>query len=103
MPQERLSMRKIREVLRLHSLRLKQRQIARSCSVGQSTVSEYIKAAEAVGIRWPEIADWDEAKLLATLMPKAPVVRARNRLPPPDFAWVHAELQQHKHLTLQLV
>jgi transposase len=96
-------MRKIREVLRLHSLGLKQRQIARSCSVGQSTVSEYIKAAEAAGLRWPDIADWDEAKLLATLVPNAPVVRARSRLPAPDFAAVHTELQQHKYLTLQLV
>jgi transposase len=96
-------MRKIREVLRLHSLGLKQRQIARSCSVGQSTVSEYIKAADAAGLRWPDIADWDEAKLLATLTPAAPVVPARSRLPAPDFPSIHAELQQHKHLTLQLV
>jgi transposase len=96
-------MRKIREVLRLHSLGLKQRQIARSCSVGQSTVSEYIKAAEAAGLRWPDIADWDEAKLLATLTPAAPLVQTRSRLPAPDFPSIHAELQQHKHLTLQLV
>jgi transposase len=97
-------MRKIREVLRLHSLGLKQRQIARSCSIGQSTVSEYIKAADAGGLRWPDIADWDEAKLLATLTAAAPAApAARNRLQPPDFAFVHAELQQHKHLTLQLV
>lgn len=96
-------MRKIREVLRLHSLGLKQRQIARSCSVGQSTVSEYIKAAEAAGLGWPDIADWDEAKLLATLTPAVPMVPARSRLPAPDFPSIHAELQQHKHLTLQLV
>ena len=96
-------MRKIREVLRLHSLGLKQRQIARSCSVGQSTVSEYIKAADAAGLRWPDIADWDEAKLLAALTPSVAAVRTRNRYAAPDFASVHAELQQHKHLTLQLV
>ena len=96
-------MRKIREVLRLHSLGLKQRQIARSCSVGQSTVSEYIKAAEAAGLHWADIADWDEVKLLATLVPGTPAVRSRSRLPAPDFAAVQAELQQHKHLTLQLV
>ena len=87
-------MRKIREVLRLHSLGLSQRQIAGSCSVGQSTVSEYIKAAEAVGLRWPDIAGWDEARLLAALVPNASVGRPRSRLPTPDFAPVHAELQQ---------
>lgn len=96
-------MRKIKEVLRLHSLGLKQRQIARSCSIGQSTVSEYIKAAEAAGLRWPDIADWDETRLLATLTPSASVASTRSRLPTPDFPTVHAELQQHKHLTLQLV
>jgi DNA-binding transcriptional regulator LsrR (DeoR family) len=50
-------MREIREVLRLRWLRLTQREIARSCSVGQSTVSEYLKAAEATGLRWADIAD----------------------------------------------
>ena len=53
-------MRKIKEVLRLQSLGLTQSQIARSCSVGQSTVSEYLKAAEAEGIPWLVAADWEE-------------------------------------------
>ena len=47
-------MRKIREVLRLHSLGLTQRQIARSCSTGQSTVSEDLKAAESAGLGSPK-------------------------------------------------
>jgi len=58
LPQERLPMRKIKEVLRLHSLGLSQRQIAASCAVGQATVSEYLKAAETAGLKWPDIADW---------------------------------------------
>jgi transposase len=96
-------MRKIREVLRLDSLGLAQRQIARSCSLGQSTVSEYLKAAQAAGLRWPEVSDWDEARLSAALLPR-PASRARpGRQPEPDYAAIHAELQQHKHLTLQLV
>lgn len=96
-------MRKIKEVLRLHSLGLAQRQIARSCSLGQSTVSEYLKAAEAARLQWPEVADWDDGRLAATLLPK-PASRTRpGRQPEPDYASIHAELQQHKHLTLQLV
>jgi len=101
LPARRLSVRKIKEVLRLHSLGLAQRQIARSCSIGQSTVSEYLKAAEAVGLRWPDAADWDEARLAVLLPPKDPVP-PRSRLPEPDFPSVHAELQKHKHLTLQM-
>ena len=57
-------MRKIREVLRLHSLGLSQRQIAVSCAVGQATVSDYLKAAEAAGLKWPDIADWGEDRLM---------------------------------------
>lgn len=47
MPQPRLSMRKIKEVLRLHyELGLGQRQIARCCSISQSTAHDYLKRAE---------------------------------------------------------
>ena len=42
-------MRKIKEVLRLQALGLKQEQIARSCGISQSTVSEYQAAATAAG------------------------------------------------------
>ena len=65
-------MRKIKEVLRLHSLGLAQRQIARSCSIGQSTVSEYLKAAEAAGLKWPEVVDWNDARVTAVLLPARP-------------------------------
>jgi transposase len=96
-------MRKIKEVLRLHSLGLKQRVIARGCSIGQSTVSEYLKVAEAAGLDWDAVAQWDEPRLIAALMPQQPIPSPRNRLSEPDFATLHAELQQHKDLTLQLV
>ena len=95
-------MRKIKEVLRLHSLGLAQRQIARSCSIGQSTVSEYLKAAEAAGLKWEEIDDWNDARVAAALLPGRPEP-SRGRLPEPDYGGIHAELQKHKHLTLQLV
>ena len=96
-------MRKIREVLRLHSLGLTQRQIARSCSTGQSTVSEYLQAAESAGLGWPDVAEWDEARLEAALLPRRPAEVPRGPQPEPDFAAIRAELQQHKHLTLQLL
>jgi len=96
-------MRKIKEVLRLHSLGLSQREIARSCVIGQSTVSDYVKAAESAGLQWTQIADWSQARLQEALLPKQAGPGSRQRLPLPDFAAVHAELQTHKHLTLQLV
>lgn len=72
-------MRKIREVLRLESLGLTQREIARSCSVGQSTVSEYLKAAESVGLRWADLADWDQARLQEALLPSQPTAKEQVR------------------------
>lgn len=96
-------MRKIKEVLRLYSRGLTQRQIARSCSIGQSTVSEYLKAAEAAGLGWSEVVDWDETRLAVALIRKAPVRSKPDHRPAPDFAAIRAELGQHKHLTRQLL
>ena len=56
-------MRKLKEVLRLYSLGLKQQQIARSCLIAQSTVHLYLKAAAAAGVKWPLPPDWDERRL----------------------------------------
>ena len=69
MPQERLPVRKIKEVLRLHALGLSQRQIAPSCAVGQATVSDYLKAAEAAGLKWSDVADWDDDRLMQAVAP----------------------------------
>lgn len=96
-------MRKIREVLRLHSLGLSQRQIAASCAVGQATVSEYLKAAEVAGLKWPDIAEWGEDRLTETVAPSREKPVHRNQPPEPDYAAVRHELQTNKHLTLQLL
>jgi len=101
---ERLSMRKLKEVLRLHfELGLDQRQIAHSCAVGQTTVHDYLKRADAAGITWPLPEGWDDRRLEEALL--GPGVRRlyENLKPTPDFARVHEELQRHPHLTLQLV
>ena len=54
MAQERLSMRKIKEILRLRwELGFSRRQTARSCRVSHSTVSEYENRARQAGLSWP--------------------------------------------------
>jgi hypothetical protein len=54
MSQERLTVRKIREVLRLkHEVGLSHRAIARACRVSNSTVGEYVKRAEQAELVWP--------------------------------------------------
>src|SRR5437763_5825099 len=96
-------MRKLKEVLRLHSLGLSQHQIARSCSISQSTVHEYLSAAQAAGVSGALPQDWDDRKIEETLFPKRPTVAVWHKYPEPDWTQIHQELQTHKDLTLQLV
>ncbi|MGY3078056.1 transposase [Bradyrhizobium sp. LM6.10] len=57
MPTERLSMRHIREVLRLHySVGVSQRAVARSLGLAQGTVSKYLNRARRAGLTWPPAA-----------------------------------------------
>jgi hypothetical protein len=64
MSQKALSMRKIKEVLRLrYDLGLLQKEIARSCSIGQSSVHRYLERASAVGLGWPLPEDCDDRRL----------------------------------------
>ena len=51
---ERLSMRKINEVLRLRfELKHSHRQIARSIGAASSTVAEYLRRFDEAGLAWP--------------------------------------------------
>ena len=96
-------MRKLKEVLRLDSLGLSQHQIARSCSISQSTVHEYVRAAKAAGVNWPLPADWDDQKIERALFPQRGASAVWRKNPEPDWTQIHQELQTHKDLTLQLV
>ena len=64
MAKQRLSMRKIHEVLRLeHETPLSRRQIAGACGIARSTVADYLRRFEAAGLRWPEAATLDQAAM----------------------------------------
>jgi transposase len=96
-------MRKLKEVLRLHSLGLSQHQIARSCSISQSTVHEYVSAAQAANVKWPVPEEWGDQQIEQALFPQRPAPAVWRKHPEPDWARIHQELQTHKDLTLQLV
>ena len=62
MSAKRLSMRKVKEVLRLKWLcGLSHRQIAESCSIGRTTVSEYLRRAKVAGLSMPSGKGQDKA------------------------------------------
>ena len=61
MAQKRLSMRKIKEVLRLTwAYGLPKRAVAASCLISTS-VSNYVRRAKVAGLSWPLPDDLDEA------------------------------------------
>src|SRR5262249_48599529 len=103
LPARRLSVRKIKEVLRLKfEVGLGLRQIARSCSIGLGTAPEYLQRAEAAKIRWRVGPEWDDDRLEAALFGGPPRSRP-TVLPMPDFAELHRQRQQHSHVTQQLL
>ena len=101
MPARRISMRRIKEILRLKfEFNLNNRQIARSCNIPHSTVINYLRRAEAAGVAWPlppDMSDTDVEKLLF------PTVPADRKVPMPDFEAIHTELLGHKYVTLELL
>jgi DNA-binding transcriptional regulator LsrR (DeoR family) len=67
-----LSMRKIKEVLRLkYELGLSNRAIARSCNIYHKTVKEYLKRAKEAGLGQSIPTEMDDETLEKMLFPKA--------------------------------
>jgi hypothetical protein len=64
MPNRRLSMRKIKEVLRLkYDCGISEREISRSCQISRSTVADYLRRATVAGLTWDEAAALNQTEL----------------------------------------
>jgi transposase len=100
MAQERLSMRKIREILRLRfDAKLSMERIALGCKVSSSTVSDTLTRFKLSGLVWPLDDVLDDGQLEERLY------RDRHKGKPPDahvpdWHWVHRELRKGKNVTL---
>ena len=102
MPGERLSMRKIREVLRLRFAQgLSQRAISESLRLSTGAVNGYLNRARLAGLKWPLPDDLDDGQLETLLYLPPPDVAAERR-PVPDWAVVHRELRR-PNVTLALL
>lgn len=102
MPAERVTMRKIKDIVRLNeTCQLSHRQIAKSCGVARSTVAEILRRATTAGLSWPLPVDVDDATLEARLYPETPPITGTSR-PVPEWATVHQELTR-KGVTLALL
>ena len=102
MPGERLSMRKIREVLRLRFAQgLSQRAIGISLRLSTGAVNACLSRAQLAGLSWPLPETLDDSRLEALLYPPPPAV-ATDQRPVPDWAEVHRELRR-PNMTLALL
>ncbi|MCL4469340.1 MAG: IS21 family transposase [Deltaproteobacteria bacterium] len=102
MTKERLSMRKIKEVLRLKfGNGLSDRQTAISCCISRSTVAEYISRAEQAGLTYPVSEGMGEAELEKLLFPLQPSICTQPGILP-DWSDVYEELK-NKNVTKALL
>ena len=101
MANNRLSMRKITEVLRLYfEFKRSKREIARIIGASPSTVTDYLSRAKLAGLSYPLPPGVDEAALDSQLFP--PNEHSAVQRPAPDWAAVHAGLRR-KGVTLDLL
>jgi len=95
MPAERVSMRRVREILRLkHECRATDREIARSLSVARSTVALTLERVAAAGLRWPLPATLTDRVLETMLYAGHGRQQGARRKAEPDWAYIHHELRR---------
>lgn len=102
MARTRLPMRKLREILRLKlDLGASVREIAQSCNLARSTVSDYAGRIAGAKLSWPLPPELDDDQALERLLfPHERHPKARR--PEPDWAEIHRELRR-KHVTRMLL
>lgn len=98
---EKLSMRKIKEILRLKwHLGHTHREIATSIKVSASTVSDCARRATEKGLTWPLDESLDEQALHLLLYGKP----ARTQVDPTQFDWIYVRKElSRKGVTMQLL
>ena len=95
-------MRRTSEILRLkYEVGLSNRQIARSCGLTHTTVSNYLSRVKKAGLCWPLSEELDEDRFQALLFPNTSEDFQPTRTLP-DMDRIHKELRR-KHVTLRLL
>jgi transposase len=102
MPNERISMSKLKQLVGLQASNLSVRALGRALGLSVGAVSKYLRAVRACGIQATEAETLSEQALerrvFGPLLSGKPAI-----LVPPDCAWIHGELKRHRHVTLQLL
>jgi transposase len=102
MANRRLSVRKIKEILRLKlDCGISEREISRSCQVSRSTIADYLRRAAAARLTWSEASAMAEAQLEERLFPTEHIPSSVKR-PPPDCEHIYNELRTYRKFNLTL-
>ena len=102
MPTQRLSMRRIREVLRLRHQGLTERVIAQMLGVSNGVVHGYVRRARVAGLSWPLPEGLDDDGLDLLLFPAPMAASQSDRRPIPDWIYVEKELRRRSVTRLLL-
>jgi transposase len=102
MPNERISMSKLKQLLGLQASNLSVRALARALGLSVGAVSKYLRALRACGIEATEAERLSESELERRVFGPAPAGKP-GAFAVPDCAWIHGELKRHRHVTLQLL
>lgn len=93
MPNKRIAMRKIREILRLRfEVGLSFRQISQCADVSTGAIQKMLKRLEASGLSWPLPEGMTEPRLASLLYPESD--SHPDVLEDPDWAKIHMELRK---------
>src|SRR5271165_3917394 len=102
MPAERVSMKKIRDVLRLtHAMGMSLRLVGEATGIGKTAVGDYVRRAAIAGIRWPIPEEISETDLERLLFPPTDAALSATRAEP-DWMHIHDELKR-RGVTLTLL
>jgi transposase len=102
MPNERISMSKLKQLIALQTSNLGVRALARALGLSVGAVSKYLRAVRASKIEVAEAETLSEVeveeRVFGPTLPGKP-----GAFVAPDCAWIHGELKRHRHVTLQLL
>ena len=95
MPARReLTMRQLRQMLRLHHEGVGAREIGRTLGVARSTIQDNLKRASAAGLAWPLPPELSEDELEQRLFARTGVKSGFRRRIEPDWATLARELKR---------
>jgi transposase len=97
-----LNMLKVREILRLSEAGLSQTEVSAASGVSRAAVQDYVRRAEARGVRYDEVRERSDEELRGRLGKSKPGRHPKSVSFEPNFATLDSELDR-KGMTLALL